>query len=167
MTASHDKGLTPKEVEDRVWELSESIRICMFITWDGERQRARPLAAMPDRDEHAIYFLTDVNGVKDDQIEKFPIVSMAFADTGGNKYVSITGHATVTNDRAKIKELWSAPDKAWWDSAEDPSIRIITVTPEDAELWDGPGKVVSAAKMLSAAITGDKPDMGINSKIRM
>jgi general stress protein 26 len=167
VSSNNDNHLSQREAQDRIWDLAESIRICMFVTWDGERQRARPLAAMPAKDEQAVYFLTDVNGLKDDQIERFPIVTLAFADTGGNKYVSITGHATVSNDRAKIKELWSAPNKAWWDSPEDPTIRLITVRPDDAELWDSPGTVVSTVKMLAAAVTGAKPDMGVNEKVRL
>lgn len=70
MSYKDKTDLTPEEARDRVWELSEKIKICMFVTWDGERQRARPLAANVDRDEHAIYFLTDVTGLKDDQIER-------------------------------------------------------------------------------------------------
>lgn len=152
---------------DRVWDLAEKIATPMFVTWDGERQRARPLAATVEREEHAIYFLVDVDGAKDDQVEKFPKVTLAFADVSGNKYLSITGEAVVTNDRAKIKELWSPFAKAWWDSADDPNIRVITVTPEDAELWDSPGRVVAAVSMLTAAVTGGTPKVGDNAKLRM
>jgi general stress protein 26 len=159
--------LTRQEGRDRVWELAEKINICMFVTWDGERQRARPLAANVDRDEHAIYFLTDVTGMKDDQIERFPIVTLAFADTGANKYVSITGRAAVTNDRTKIGELWTPDNKAFWDSKDDPDIRLITVTPEDAEVWDSPGTIVSVVKMLTAAVTGAKVELGNNRKVAM
>ncbi|MEQ1941221.1 pyridoxamine 5'-phosphate oxidase family protein [Mesorhizobium sp. VNQ89] len=159
--------LTAEEARDRAWELAEKINICMFVTWDGERQRARPLAANVMREEHAIYFLVDVNGMKDDQIERFPIVTMAFADTGSYKFVSITGEAVVTNDRAKIEELWTPDNKAFWDSKDDPNIRVITVKPDDAEVWDSPGKIVSAVKMLTAAVTGAKMELGNNRKVTM
>lgn len=159
--------LTAEEARDRAWELAEKINICMFVTWDGERQRARPLAANVMREEHAIYFLIDVNGMKDDQIDKFPIVTMAFADTGSYKFVSITGEAVVTNDRAKIEELWTPDNKAFWDSKDDPNIRVITVRPDDAEVWDSPGKIVSAVKMLTAAVTGAKMELGNNRKVTM
>lgn len=167
MSYKDKTDLTPEEARDRVWELAEKINICMFVTWDGERQRARPLAANIDRDEHAIYFLTDVNGLKDDQVERFPIVTLAFADTGGNKYVSITGEATVSDDRAKIAELWTPDNKAFWDSKDDPDIRLITVVPDDAEVWDSPGMIVATVKMLTAAVTGAKVELGNNRKVTM
>ena len=38
----------------RAWNLMESIRTCMLITWDGHAQRARPMAATVKPAEHAI-----------------------------------------------------------------------------------------------------------------
>jgi general stress protein 26 len=157
--------ISPEDAIDRIWELAKSIDFCMFVTWDGERQRARPLSARPDRAEGRIYFLTDVAGAKDEQIEKFPKVTLAFADVRSHDYIAITGDATVSNDRAKIAELWTSADKAWWESENDPAIRLISVDPHDAELWDGPNRLVGAAKMLVAAATGAKPDFGSNRKV--
>ena len=150
---------------DRVWELAERIGICMFITWDGERQRARPLAAHVDRKEHAFYFLTDIDGHKDEQVAKFPTVSLAFSDGKKNRYVAITGKATLSDDRGKIKDLWNPWAKAWWSSADDPNIRVIRVSPEDAELWDSPGRVASTVAMLTAVLTGKSPKLLDNAKV--
>ncbi len=153
------------EAVDSIWKLAKSIDFCMFVTWDGERQRARPLSARPNREEGRIYFLVDVHGAKDEQIERFPKVTLAFADTHAHDYVAITGTATVSNDRAKIAELWTGTDRAWWDDADDPDIRLISVEPEDAELWQGPNKVTAAAKLVAAAVTGAKSDFGENVKV--
>lgn len=118
---------------DRVWKLMDSFGFCMLATREGDDIRSRPMAAHVVRDENAIYFLTDVDSHKDDEIEAEPNVGLAFADSGGQKYVSVSGLAAVSNDRAKIRELWSTPAKAWWDSADDPSIRVLKVTPKDAQ----------------------------------
>ena len=77
-------------------------------------------------------------GAKDEQIARFPGVMLAFSDNRDHDYVVITGTACVSNDMAKIKELWVSADKAWWDSADDPVIRVIIVEPDDAEIWKGP-----------------------------
>ena len=156
-----------REIEDRIWELATDIDICMFVSWDGERQRGRPLSARVRRDEHAIYFLVDEDGAKNRQIIDFPIVTLLFADVSSNKYVSITGTADVSNNRRKIADLWTEFDKAWWDDANDPAIRLLIVTPEDAELWDSPNRAVGTVKMLVAAVTGAKPDFGDNAKVRL
>lgn len=167
-TQSRDSSMTGKEHDEhveRVWELAKRIGIAMFVTWDGQEQRARPLAATVRKDEGAIYFLTDVNGEKDDQVAEFPHVSISFADHKASKYVALTGKASVSNDRARIKELWSPFAKAWWDSPDDPAIRVIKVVPQDAELWDSPGRIVTTFSMLAAAVTGRSPRIGENAKV--
>ena len=162
-----DSDLTPAEVIDRIWELAKKIDFCMFVTWDGEHQQARPLSSRVFRDEHAIYFLVSAEGHKNAQVEEFPTVNLSYADIGNMKYVSITGTAAITNDRAKITDLWSAFDKAWWDDENDPDIRLLTVTPERAELWDSPGKLVAFATMLTSAVTGAKLEFGDNATVKL
>ncbi|PZO81310.1 MAG: general stress protein [Mesorhizobium amorphae] len=153
------------EAIDKIWKESERIRVCMLVTWDGERQRARPVAARPHRDEGAFYVLTDVRGEKDDQIERFPVVTLTFADGSANTYIAVTGHATVENDRAKIEELWSAFDKVFWDGPEDPDVRVITIKPDDAEIWDGAGRLWTGVKMAASIATGADLPLGDNAKV--
>ena len=163
----HENDKAPAEVTDRIWELAEKIDICMFTTWDGENQRSRPMSARVFREENAVHFLTDIETHKLTEIERFPTVSLAWVDSGGHKYVVIAGTAQVSNDRARITELWSDWDKAWWDDANDPAIRLITVTPEDGELWDSPNAAVAMAKMAVAAVTGAAPNMGDNAQVKL
>jgi general stress protein 26 len=152
---------------DRAWELMQKIGFAMLVTRDGDKLRARPMSAYVERDKHAIFFLTDARRHKDDEIAKNPGINLSFADAGSMKYVSVTGTAVVSNDRAKIKELFTTPAKAWWDSAEDPNIRVLKITPDDAEFWDSPGTVISYVKMAAAAVTGTRPEIGDNRKVSM
>ena len=151
---------------DRVWELMKKISFCMLVNWNGKELRSRPMYAHLKRDEDMIYFLTDARHHKDDEIQQYPQVCAAFADPDGH-YVSVSGPAAVLNDRAKIKELWSVSAKAWWDSADDPNIRVLQLIPENAEYWDGPGKIVGTIKMVAAAATNSRPDYGTNRKVAM
>ena len=145
---------------DRVWELMETVHFCMFSTWTGTRLRSRPMSASLDRNENVIRFLTDVRQHKDDEVREYPQVCLAFSDPRHQKYVSISGQAQISNDRGMIRKLWSLPAKAWWQSAEDPNIRVITVMPEEAEWWDSPGTLVSYISMAAAAVTGSRPAVG-------
>ena len=158
-------SLSRGEAIDTMWKIVETAGIGMLATWDGERQRARPVAARPRRDENAIYVLTDDAGAKDDQIRRFPTVSLAFADTRAHTYLALTGRAAVSNDRAAIRALFDVRDRAWWESADDPAIRLIAFSPEDAELWGGLGRLRTAASLVRAAVFGADPDFGDNIKI--
>ncbi|MDB5655703.1 MAG: ral stress protein [Tardiphaga sp.] len=150
---------------DRTWELMKKIGFAMLVTRDGEKLRARPMAAYLDHAANTIFFLSDARRHKDDEIAANPHVNLSFADAGDMKFVSVSGTAVVSNDRAKIKELFSTPAKAWWDSAEDPNIRVLKFTPDEAEFWDTPGTVISYVKMAAAAVTGTRPDIGTNRKV--
>jgi general stress protein 26 len=152
---------------DRVWELMKKISICMLANWNGRELHARPMAAYVRREENAIYFLSDARHHKDEDIARYRKVCLAFADTGGQNYVSLAGHAEFSSDRNKIKELWGTPAKAWWDSPDDPNIRVLRVTPDEAEYWEAPSKTVAYVKMAAAALTGQRPDMGENRKVAM
>ncbi|BAM86270.1 conserved hypothetical protein [Bradyrhizobium oligotrophicum S58] len=153
--------------QDRVWDLMKKIGFAMLVTRDGDRLRARPMSAYLARDENMVYFLTDARHHKDEEIARSPQVNLSFADASSQKYVSITGTAAISNDRGKIRELFTTTAKAWWDSAEDPNIRLLRITPDDAEFWDSPGTVVSYVKMAAAAVTGTRPDVGDNRKVAM
>jgi hypothetical protein len=37
--------------------------------------------------------------------------------------------------------------------------------PQDAELWDSPGRLVTTISMLAAAVTGRSPKIGENAKV--
>ena len=166
MERQHDQRQYARD-QDRAWELMKKIGFAMLVTHDGDKLRARPMSAYLERESNAIYFLTDARRHKDEEIARNPGINLSFADAGDQKYVSVTGTAAVSNDRAKIKQLFSTPAKAWWDSAEDPNIRVLKITPDDAEFWDSPGSVISYVKMAAAAVTGTRPEIGDNRKVAM
>ncbi len=151
----------------KVWDLIERIGFCMLVTRIGSELRARPMSAYGERIENAVYFLTDVAGDKDEEVALHANVCLAFAESRGQKYVSVSGIAEIQDDRERIKELWATPAKAWWESADDPAIRVLKVTPSFAEYWDSPGSVISYIKMAAAAVSGARPDMGNNAKVEM
>ena len=89
----------------RVWELMKKIGFAMLVTRDGNRLRARPMSAHLEPDENAIYFLTDARRHKYYEIARDPNINLSFADTGGQKYVSVTCTAAISNDRARINPV--------------------------------------------------------------
>jgi general stress protein 26 len=152
--------------QDRARELMKT-GVAMLLTQEGGKLRARPMSTCLERDSNAIFFLTDARHYKDDEIARNPAVNLSFADAGGQNYVSVTGTASISNDRAKIEQMFSTPAKAWWDSADDPNIRVLKIMPDDAEFWDSPGKVISYVKMAAAVVSNTRPEIGDNRKVSM
>jgi general stress protein 26 len=115
--------------------------------------------------EGAIYFLTDVDAPKADEIRRDETICLALADNKSQKYVSIAGYAEIIDDRDRVKEIWSTYDKAFWSDKNDPRIRILRVTPRSAEFWEGAGAVASAVKLVAAIASGERMNIGENEKV--
>lgn len=152
---------------DRVWKLMEKIGICMFASKDGEKIRSRPMGAKPRQADHVIYFLTDARGHKDEQVEQDNHVCLSFAQPGDGKFLTVSGQARVLNDRALIRDLWDTAAEAWWSDPDDPVVRAIAVTPEDAQFWEGPHGIVATFAMVVAAATAGPPVLGDQRKVDM
>jgi general stress protein 26 len=154
---------------DRVWEIMADVAICMVTTHAGGRMRSRPMHAIPERDEGAIYFVTDTRGAKDDEIAAAPDVCLSFADIGDNTYLSVTGRAEMIRDPAKADELWSTEAQAWWPRGpQDPAVRVLRVVPDAAEYWDTRGNSITVAlKLMAARMAGKQPDLGANKKVQV
>jgi general stress protein 26 len=109
----------------------QEVKVPMVVTHDGDngRMRARPMAAHLDPDANAIFLLTDAQAAKDKEIDLNDNVCLVFSDIRKQHYVSLTGRAELSDDRAKIKQFWSSLDSAFWSDANDPSIRVLKNTP--------------------------------------
>ena len=154
---------------DVVWSLMQEIKVPMVVTHEGDngRMRARPMAAHLDPHANAIFFLTDAEATKDKEIYRNDNVCLVFSDIRKQHYVSLTGRAELSDDRAKIKLLWSSIDLAFWSDEEDPSIRVLKIVPSVAEYWDRGGAIASTVKMVKAALTGSEPDLRSNEKVEL
>ncbi|MGQ0532971.1 MAG: pyridoxamine 5'-phosphate oxidase family protein [Caulobacteraceae bacterium] len=150
---------------NRVWKLMEKIGVCMLASKDGEKIRARPMRAHPRQAENAIYFLTGARGHKDEEVMQDEHVCLSFSQPGDGKFLAVTGRARVLDDRVLIKDLWDASAEAYWSGADDPGVRAIEVTPEDAQFWEGPHGVVATFAMVVAAATAGPPVLGDQRKV--
>lgn len=159
--------MTKQEAISRIWDIIEKAGVGMLTTRFDGGLRARPLEPRPDRGEGVIYFVTDVRGGKDDEIEAAPEVCFVVIDHKDKAYLSISGHASVTHDGARAAAIWKKTDSLWWpDGPEDPNVRVLRLVPETAELWDGPSSsAVAAFEFAKARITGAKPNLGENRKV--
>jgi general stress protein 26 len=150
----------------RVWDILDNHSIGMLTTRFARGLRARPLDARPDRSAGRIYFLTDVNGHKDDEIAANPDVCFIVTVPSDRVYLSITARAAVSRDPAKAADIWKKADEVWWKGgAADPNLRVMRLEPKTAELWDGPSNaLVAAYEFTRARLTGEKPLLGENIK---
>jgi general stress protein 26 len=159
--------MSKKDNNDRVWDIIEKVGVCMLTTQFVGGLRARPLEARPDRDAGLIFFVTDIDSTKENEIEATPDVGLVFIDSKDNAYLSISGHASVTRDEKKRKAAWKKTDEVWWPGGpSDPDVCLLQIEPLTAELWDGPASAAIAAfEFVKARLIGKEPKLGENRKV--
>jgi general stress protein 26 len=72
---------------DRAWMLMDKIGFAMPVTRDGAKLPARPMAAFVERDDNAIYMLTDARHHKHKEVAA--AVTGSRPDVGTNRKVAI------------------------------------------------------------------------------
>lgn len=155
------------EHEQRIWEILEKSGAGMLTTKFAQGLRARPLEPRPDRSGRIIYFITDVRGLKDDEIKAAPDVCFSIINHKEKAYLSITAHASVLRDPLLAAKFWRSTDDVWWPGGpDDEHVRVLKLDPLRAELWDGPASaLVAAYEFTKARATGEKPNLGENRKV--
>ena len=168
MSEKHDhdseyKELSGAEGREKISELVKGIHICMMTTLakDG-RMSSRPMAVQDTPFDGTLWFLTRNTSEKVGEIAKEEQVTLTFAEPKDSKYIALKGVAQVSDDRAKIHELWNPMYKAWFPKGEDdPEIAVLKVEVSEADYWEASGlKIVMLAKYAVAAATGGKVEVG-------
>lgn len=141
----------------------------MLVTMTEARElRSRPMAIADCTDAARLWFITSNDSGKLAELTEFPNVNVAMQD--GSHFLSISGTARTSKDRARITELWSEEHEAWFEGPDDPEVILLEIVPTYAEYWDGSG--LQAVKILAetakAVLTGEEPsfDDDVHAKLR-
>jgi general stress protein 26 len=96
-------------------------------------------------------------------------VDLYFQGSAHSDFLHLAGVGEVSDDKAKIKELWEPILKTWFTEGEnDPRISVIKFVPHSGYYWDNKhGNVVAGAKMLAGAIMGKTLDDSIEGSLRI
>lgn len=162
------QDLSGNEAREKITALVEGIHICMMSTVgkDGSID-SRPMGLQNTPFEGTFWFLTHGSSGKVDEIENDRHVTLTFAEPKDQKYVTLKGKASVSNDRSKIHELWNEMYKAWFPKGEgDPDIAVLRVDVSEGDYWEAnSSKIVFFAKYALAAATGGKVSVGTSGHV--
>ena len=152
---------------ERIWSMLDDHALCMLVTNTGDSLRARPMMAFPRPDESAIWFLSDADGSKDEEISDDSQVCVTYARPSENDFVSLSGEARVDSERGKIRDLWNSAAQAYFpDGPDSASVQLIRFTPHRGEYWDATGnRALLALRMIQARAQGVRPDVGETGKV--
>jgi general stress protein 26 len=153
-----------------MYDLVEGIDIAMFTTRrpDG-RLVSRPMATQEWHDVADLWYVTDVETDKIDELEYDPNVNLSYYRDRTREWVSVSGTARISQDRALIRELYRPDWRAWFGKVDevrdggpdDPRLALILVTAESVVYMkqDKPMPMV-LFEVAKGMLTGDRAEMG-------
>ena len=155
---------------EKLYEQIDDIEIAMMTTRrpDGHLE-SRAMATQKRAAGADLWFVTRQDTAKLRDIGGDPHVNLAYYKDRTREWVSVSGIATPTRDRAKIHELY-APDWKMWFAEEgdprhgtqdDPRMVLIGVDVHAAVFleMDKPQPVV-LFELVKGFLTGEEPDLG-------
>ena len=167
MAEKHEKSHDEQVKELR--KLIEDIKFGMFTTAEKDgSMRSRPMVSRKIEDDGVVWFFTYDNDGKIDEIKNDYHVNVTFSEPKSQKYVSLSGKATLVKDKTKMEELWNPTDKAWFPKGlEEPHIGLLKVTVDKAEYWDCPNSMlVRLVSFTKAILTGRTAEnLGTHEKV--
>ncbi|MGM0423156.1 MAG: pyridoxamine 5'-phosphate oxidase family protein [Pseudomonadota bacterium] len=156
------KEMINKDYHKDLWALIEDIKVAMMVSHDGQHMRSRPMYTVQDSFEGRLWFFTHVNSEKVDEIILNEDVCIIYADTDDDKYISLSGTASLCRDRALVDQFWNPFVAAWFPEGKDSEdVGLIEVKIQKAEIWDSKkNKMIQLYEMIKANVTGHQPDIG-------
>ncbi|HUQ49339.1 MAG TPA: pyridoxamine 5'-phosphate oxidase family protein [Terriglobales bacterium] len=154
----------------KLYELIEELEVAMMTTRrpDGHLE-SRAMANQKTASGADLWFVTAEDTAKLRDLEFDPHISLSYYKDRTREWISVSGMATISRDRQKIRELY-APDWKMWFGAEgdprhgtpdDPRFVLIGVQVHQATFLEvnKPMPVV-LFELAKGMVTGEKPDIG-------
>ncbi|MFT3679024.1 MAG: pyridoxamine 5'-phosphate oxidase family protein [Ferruginibacter sp.] len=165
---SEIKDLSRENAASKLKELAENIKTCMFCTnLSKEPASVRPMGISKVDELGNLWFLSNAESHKNDEIKNNDTVQLIFADPSSSKFMTVYGEADILKDQVSVDEAWTPIAKAWFtEGKDDANLTVIKVHPSIAYYWDTQnGKMITLLKIAAAAISGKPMDGAVEGKL--
>jgi general stress protein 26 len=155
---------------DKLYELIDEMEIAMMVTRrpDGHLE-SRAMATQRRAAGADLWFVTLDDAGKLKEIERDPHVNLSYYNSKTREWISVSGLAKISRDRAKIHELYAPDWKIWFPeendprhgTPDDPRMVLIGVDVHAAVFLEvNQPKPVVLYEMVKGFVTGSQPDIG-------
>jgi len=161
---------TPDKKLKDLYDLIDGIEIAMFTTRrpDGHLV-SRPMATQTQAEGTDLWFVTDIESNKLEELELDPHVNLAYYRDRTREWVSVSGTAFVSRDRRAIRELYRPDWRAWFGDEggernggpDDPRMALLLVDVHSVTyLKQNKPRPVVLFEVVKGMVTGKAPDLG-------
>ena len=155
---------------DKLYDVIESLDTAMMVTRRADgHMRARAMANQKRAGGADLWFVTREGSAKLVDIENDPHLNLSYYRDSNREWVSVSGTATISRDRDKIRELYQPDWKIWFaeegdslhGTADDPRMVLIGVTVHAAEFLEvNKPRPVLLFELVKGFVTGEEPEFG-------
>ena len=140
-----DANTDPKRLKTDMWKKMAISPFVMVGPADGSTH-SEPLTAQLDEDQvDTLFFFVG----KDNRVAGEGKLMLQFVSKGHDFFACIRGDGRIVNDRAQIDKLWNNQVEAWFPGGkDDPSLALLRVDLDSAELWETDMSIAGRLKML-------------------
>jgi general stress protein 26 len=168
---NNHEDLAGKAAVEKIQAIVKKADTCFFCTGvqTSGSMSARPMAVQKVDDDGNLWFLSPADSHKNAEVERESSVHLYFQGSAHSDFLHLHGRATISRDKAKIRELWEPILKTWFtEGVDDPRITVIQVSPIEGYYWDTKhGNMVAGVKMLIGAAIGKTLDDSIEGKLNV
>lgn len=141
----------------------EPQRVAMLTLAESQGLASRPMTPLEMDAEGAIWMMTSRRSMEGVLGAGGGPANLSFVDAADNDYISVRGHAELSDDAARKQALWSAMARPWFSGPDDPDLVLLRIVPEQAEIWDGPDNAATRVLAMAASVAAGKP-VGMGGK---
>ena len=162
--------MAPSKKIDDLYDLIDGIETAMFTTRRPNGQLvSRPMATQDRIEGCDLWFVTNVDTHKLDELALDPHVNCAYYKSKTREWVSVSGLAHVSKNKSRIRQLYQEDWKAWFGDEggdkdggpNDPRIALIMVEAENATyMKENRARPIVLFEVLKARVTGSTPRIG-------
>ena len=160
---------TGKKV-DELHELIKDMEIALLTTQrDDGLLVTRPMATQQQNGVADLWFVTNIETMKIDELRNHSSVNLGYYNSKTREWVSVSGHATISQDRSKIHELHRPDWRAWFEDEggprdggpDDPRLALILVEAQVVHYMKAKHSRPRALfEYVKGLITQSSPDIG-------
>lgn len=155
---------------EKFYALIEELDTAMMTTRRADgHMRSRAMANQKPAAGADLWFVTTDNTAKLGDLEQDAHVNLAYYKDRTREWISVSGLATISRDRAKIRELYAPDWKAWFPeegdprhgTPDDPRMVLIGVQVQAAVFLEvNKPQAVVLYEVVKGWVTGSDPDIG-------
>jgi len=119
-------------------DLVKDIPFAMFTTVTaGGALRSRPMVASENAFDGTLWFFTRTSSAVAQEIAGNHMVNITYVSAPEDRFVSVSGSASVVRDLERAGVMWSPAYNQWFaGGASDPELSLIKIEASRVEYWD-------------------------------